>query len=98
MPDQTTATTPPAQKPGYLTTEFWSHMLVQIAVALITFLLHNSAALPPIVGAVLTAIGPLAMVWLQSQYSEDRSAVKMALAAGQSAAKAPQAGAGALGQ
>ena len=85
MPDAT-------QKPGWQTSEFWSHMAVQVAIALITFLLHSSPSLPPVASAIITAMGPLAMAWLQSQYSEDRTSVKVAALTAGKAAGASQGG------
>lgn len=79
-------------KPGYQTSEFWLHLAVQLGIAVLAYMTAHSAALPPAVAAVVVAVGPLAMAWLQSQYSDDRTSLKSAaLQAGQSAGAAAAA-------
>lgn len=71
------ASTPTPTKSGYKTTEFWSHLAVQAAIGALTYIMaHNPISGP--VGGLVPMVGPLAMAWLQSQYSDDRAKVKMA--------------------
>lgn len=69
------------------TSELWGHVLVQLAIFILTWLVAHSTSLPPVAQAVVVAVGPLAMTYLQKNYMSDRSDLKTAaLNAGAAAA------------
>jgi hypothetical protein len=65
-------------KNGIMTSEFWLHLGVELAIAALTYFVAHASGLPPLLGGVVSAVGPLAMAWLQSQYGEDRTTLKVA--------------------
>lgn len=72
------ASTPTPVKAGWRTSEFWSHLAVQLGIGALTYIMAHNTALPGPIAPLVPMVGPLAMAWLQSQYSDDRAKVKMA--------------------
>lgn len=71
---------PPPLKPGWQTSEFYLHLAAMAAIAVLTYLTGHVATLglPPYVTAIVLAVGPAAIAWLQREYADNRTELKAA--------------------
>ncbi len=65
-------------KPGYKTTQFWSHILIGSAIAGLTALTQYSSGLPDVPKAIVLIAGPVLLVILQKIYNGGRTEIAVA--------------------